>query len=78
MKKIIAVLLACVLFASGTVSALALEIDYASLTDAELDELIREATAERGSRQAVHVPVAVNTNFSSVVSSVVTISNSGS
>ncbi len=62
MKKIIAVLLACVLFASGTVSALALEIDYASLTDAELDELIREATAERGSRQAVHVPVAVNTS----------------
>lgn len=41
-------------------ATLALDIDYAALTDAELDELIREATAERSSRQTVHVPVAVN------------------
>ncbi len=41
-------------------SALALDIDYASLTDAELDTLIREATAERSSRQTVHIPTAVN------------------
>ena len=60
MKKIIAVLLACILFAAGIVSAFALEIDYSSLTDAELDELIREATAERSSRQTVHVPITVN------------------
>ena len=60
MKKIIAALLACLLAVSCFASALALDIDYAALTDAELDELIREATAERSSRQTVHVPVAVN------------------
>lgn len=60
MKKLYAVLLACLLAISCFSSALALEIDYASLTDAELDELIREATAERSNRQATHVPVAVN------------------
>lgn len=60
MKKIFAVLLACVLFVAGIVTAFALEIDYSSLTDAELDELIRDATAERSSRQAIHVPIAVN------------------
>lgn len=59
MKKIIAALLACLLAVSCFASALALDIDYAALTDAELDELIREATAERSSRQTVHVPVAV-------------------
>ena len=40
MKKIFAVLLACVLFVAGIVTAFALEIDYSSLTDAELDEAI--------------------------------------
>ncbi len=60
MKKLFAALFACLLAIACFTSALALEIDYASLTDAELDELIREATAERSSRQATHVPVAVN------------------
>ena len=60
MKKLFTVLLACLLAITYFTSALALEIDYSSLTDAELDELIREATAERSSRQATHVPVAVN------------------
>ena len=60
MKKIISVLLACILFVASIVSAFALEIDYSSLTDAELDELIRDATAERSSRQTVHVPITVN------------------
>lgn len=60
MKKLFAVLLACMLAVTCFTSALALDIDYASLTDAELDELIREATAERSSRQTIHVPVAVN------------------
>ncbi len=59
MKKLFAALLACMLAITCFVSALALEIDYAALTDAELDELIRDATAERSSRQTVHVPVAV-------------------
>ncbi len=60
MKKVFAALLACMLCLTCLVSALALDIDYASLTDAELEELIREASAERGSRQAAHVPVPVN------------------
>ena len=60
MKKFMTVLLACLLAVTCFTSALALDVDYAALTDAELDELIREATAERGSRQAAHVPVAVN------------------
>ncbi len=60
MKKLIAVLLACLLAVTTFASALALDIDYSSLTNAELDELIRDATAERSSRQNVHVPVAVN------------------
>ena len=59
MKKLFAVLLACLLAISCFASALALDIDYASLSDAELDELIREATAERSSRQATHVPMTV-------------------
>ena len=59
MKKLFAVLLACLLAITCFASALALDIDYASLSDAELDELIREATAERSSRQATHVPVTV-------------------
>ena len=59
MKRWIAAVLACVLILSGCAAAAAPGIDYASLTDAELDELIRDATAERGRRQAAHVPVAV-------------------
>lgn len=39
MKKIIAALLACLLAVSCFASAFALDIDYAALTDAELDEL---------------------------------------
>ena len=53
-------ILACIVLVISCVSALAVEIDYSALTDTELDELIREATAERSSRQTVHVPVAVN------------------
>ncbi len=60
MKKLIALLLTCIFLIVGTVSAFAIDIDYTELTDAELDELIREATAERSSRQTVHVPVTVN------------------
>ncbi len=60
MKKLFAVLLACMLAVTCFTSALALDLDYTSLTDAELDELIREASAERSSRQTVHVPIAVN------------------
>ena len=60
MKKLLAVLFACILTFACIASALALDIDYASLTDSELDALIREATAERSSRQTTHVPVAVN------------------
>ena len=60
MKKIIAALLSCLLAVACFASALAMDIDYASLTDAQLDELIREATAERSSRQTVHVPAGVN------------------
>lgn len=59
MKKVIAALLVCVFLVSGVASAWALEVDYASLTDAELNELIREAMAERDSRQTIHVPVSV-------------------
>lgn len=59
MKKLFAVLFACLLAAVCIAPALALDIDYASLTDAELEELIREATAERSSRNTVHVPAAV-------------------
>lgn len=60
MKKLFAVLLACMLAVTCFTTALALDIDYTSLTDAELDELIREASSERSSRQTVHVPIAVN------------------
>lgn len=60
MKKIFAGLLACFMIVISCVAAFAIEIDFSSLTDTELDELIREATAERSSRQTVHVPVAVN------------------
>ena len=60
MKKRFALLLVCLFTLTCFASAFALEIDYASLTDAELDKLIQEATAERSSRQTVHVPVAVN------------------
>lgn len=60
MKKWFAGLLTCLMLVVSCVSALAIDIDYSSLTDSELDELIREATAERSSRQTVHVPVAVN------------------
>lgn len=60
MKKLFAVLLTGLLAVTCAVSALALDIDYASLTDAELETLIREATAERSSRQTVHIPTAVN------------------
>lgn len=60
MKKIIAVLLACVFLVSGVTSAWALEITYGSLTDVELDALIRDAMEERSNRQSVHVPTAVN------------------
>ncbi len=60
MKKLFSVLLACMLAITCFTSALALDIDYASLTDAELDEPIRGATAERSSRQTIHIPIAVN------------------
>ena len=60
MKKRFALLLVCLLSLTCFACAIALEIDYASLTDAELDKLIQEATAERSSRQTVHVPVPVN------------------
>jgi len=59
MKRILAWLVATMLVFSGSV-ALALDIDYSALTDAELDELIREASAEKSSRQVVHAPVPVN------------------
>ena len=59
MKKLIIALLTCLLIACAA-SSLALDIDVAALTDAELEELIREATAERSSRQSVHVPTTVN------------------
>ena len=60
MKKRMAALLACLLIAMTFASAMALELDYTALSDKELDELIREATAERSSRQTVHVPEAVH------------------
>ncbi len=60
MKKLVAALLTCIMLAVCCAGALALQIDYAGLTDEELNELIREATAERSSRQTAHVPVAVN------------------
>ena len=60
MKKLFIALLACLLAITCFTDALALDIDYAALTDAELDELIREATAERNSRQTVHIPITVN------------------
>lgn len=44
MKKRMAALLACLLIAMTFASAMALELDYTSLSDKELDELIREAT----------------------------------
>ncbi len=59
MKKRTTLLLVCLMVLACFASALALDIDYAALTDAELDELIREATSERSSRQAAHVPVSV-------------------
>ncbi len=59
MKKWFAAALACMMLVMSCVSAWAIDIDYSSLTDAELDELIRAATAERSSRQTVHVPVTV-------------------
>lgn len=61
MKKFIAMLLLLSLALSA--SAFALEIDYASLTDEELTELISDATAERNQRQPAqepHVPAAIN------------------
>lgn len=60
MKKIISILIACTLIISCFTSALAIDIDYTSLTDAELNELIQKATAERSNRQTGYVPVAVN------------------
>lgn len=60
MKKRIAALLACLLAVMMLVPSLALEIDYGSLSDTELDDLIRAATLERGSRQIVHEHAIVN------------------
>ncbi len=60
MKKIFTVLLLCVALISTTFSALALDIDYSSLTDEELEDLINGATEERKNRQSEHVPVQVN------------------
>ena len=59
MKKLICMLLVCFMAITCFASAMALDIDYASLSDADLDELIREATAEKNSRSTAHVPVAV-------------------
>ncbi|MBQ8162422.1 MAG: leucine-rich repeat domain-containing protein [Clostridia bacterium] len=59
MKRLLALFLACVLLVSCASSALALEIDFGSMTDAELDELIRGATEERATRQTFHIPVSV-------------------
>ncbi|MBQ3761702.1 MAG: hypothetical protein II875_06810 [Clostridia bacterium] len=60
MKKLFTVLLLCVTLITITFSALAIDIDYSSLTDEELEELINGATAERKNRQSEHVPVQVN------------------
>ena len=60
MKKIFTVLLLCVALITTTFSALALDIDYSSLTDEELEDLINGATEERKNRQSEHVPVQVN------------------
>lgn len=60
MKKAISILLACLLVITNFTSALALGIDYDSLTDSELEQVIQEATTERRSRQKPHVPVAIN------------------
>lgn len=60
MKKLFTVLLLCVALIITTFSALALNIDYSSLTDEELEELITGATNERRSRQSEHVPVQIN------------------
>lgn len=63
MKKFIAMLLLLSLALSA--SAFALEIDYSSLTDEELTELISEATAELDQRQPAsaptpHTPATIN------------------
>ena len=60
MKKLFTVLLLCITLVTTTFSALALDIDYSSLTDEELEELINGATTERKNRQSEHVPVQVN------------------
>ena len=60
MKKLLAVLLSCFLTISCFAPVPAQGSDYTALTDSELDELIRKATAERSGRQTVHIPVAVN------------------
>ncbi len=60
MKKLFTVLLLCVALITTTFSALALDIDYSSLTDEELEDLINGATEERKNRQSEHVPVQVN------------------
>ncbi len=60
MKKAITVILVCLLAITNFTSALALDIDYDSLTDAELEQVIQEATSERRNRQKPHVPVAIN------------------
>ena len=63
MKKFIAMLL--LLSMALSAPALALEIDFAALTDAELTELISGATAELNQRQpapsqAPRIPAAIN------------------
>lgn len=60
MKKLISLLFACLLAFTSFASALALDIDYASLTDDELEQVIQEAATERRNRKATHVPVVVN------------------
>lgn len=59
MKKVIAALLICILLFLYTPFAMALEIDYSTLTDTELNELIRDAVAERNNRQIAHTPEVI-------------------
>ncbi|NMD37174.1 MAG: leucine-rich repeat domain-containing protein, partial [Christensenellaceae bacterium] len=59
MKKLITIMLISILFISCIANVMALEIDYASLTDEELNELISEASSERANRYTVHIPEGV-------------------
>lgn len=58
--RILAAILSCAMLFVPVATASALDIDYAALSDEELSDIIRDASAERTSRQTRHVPVAVD------------------